>query len=203
MIDTARLDTGMLLSRMGSFYARSIHEKMEMDVVPWETTMLFGLACKGVPLATAATVAMAAAFELDFGCSFNRKGSMCMEDIFVGRKPGKGDRVIIVDDIMTSGTALRETIDLFSEYAPEAEIVGAVIAVDRKEHGRDRRLSAAAEAQYELGIPIFSLIDIDEILLVLKSGEFERENRNRVKTALPTARQIVAVEDYLSKSRAS
>jgi len=204
LIDTCRLGSGVSLSRMGGYYARSIYEKMEMDMLPWETTVLYGLPCKGVALAAASAVAMAAAFEIDLGCSFNRKGAGCeSNDFFVGKKPGAGDKVLIIDDVMTSGTALRDAIELIREYAPEAEIVGAIIAVDRKERGRDKRLSAVAEAEYELGIPIFTLTDIDEILAILKSGMLEHDCESEYLTALPTIEQIAAVEDYLTENRAS
>ena len=203
-IDTDKLDSGMSLSRMGSYLARSIYEKMEMDVVPWNTTILFGLPCQGVTLATAASVALAAAFDLDFGCTFNRKGAdACGPDgVFVGKKPEAGDMIIIVDDYITTGAALRNTIDLLKMHAPEAEVVGSVIAIDRKERGRDRRLSAVAEAEYELGIPIISLIDIIEVLSILKSDGIERRRREGLMPGLPTQDQVDAIEKHLSENRA-
>ena len=202
MINIGKLDSGMALSKMGCFYARAIYEKMEMDVIPWETTMLFGSAYKGIPLVAATSIAMAAAFDLDFGWAFNRKEAKDHGEggIFVGRKPGPGDQVIIVDDVMTAGTALRETVGLFGEYAPGAKIVGSVIAVDRKEHGSDKRVSAVAETEFELGFPIFSIVDIDEIIESLKSDDLQREYMNK-KAALPTMEQIAAVENYLAEQR--
>ena len=202
-IDTDKLDSGMALSRMGSCFARVIYEKMEMDVVPWETTTLYGLPSKGVTLATAASVALAAAFDLDFGCTFNRKGTEASdpENIFVGKKPKEGDLILIIDDYITSGTTLRETVGLLKEFAPGANVIGSVIAVDLKECGRDSRLSAVAEAEYELGLPIFSLIDIDEILVILKNDVIDRRQRDGHMPGLPTKEQIDALENHLSESR--
>jgi len=204
MINTGKFNSGVSLSRLGCFYARAIYEKMELGIIPWEMTMLFGSAYKGIPLAAATAIALGASFDLDFGWAFNRKETKDHGEggVFVGRKPGAGDLVLVVDDVMTAGTALRDTFDLFGEHAPEAKIIGSVIAVNRKERGRDTRLTAIAEAQYELGIPIFSIIDIDEILSVLKDGDFEREYFKREKAALPTVEQITAIEDYLTEYRA-
>jgi len=205
MIDTNKFDSGASLSRLGCFYARAIYEKMEFDVIPWETTMVFGSANKGISLAAATAIALAAAFDIDLAWSFNRKGAggQGSEGVFEGRKPGPDDHILIIGDVMHAGTSLRDTVEMLSEQAPEAKVIGSIMAVDRKERGRDKRLTAVAEAHFELGIPIFPIIDIDEILGILKSGEIEREFNNNVKAALPTAEQIAAVENYLAEHRAS
>jgi len=204
MINTGKLDSGALLSRLGCFYARAIVEKMDLGVIPRDTGILFGSAYKGIPLAAAAAIAIDAAYDLKIGYAFNRKEAKDHGEggVFIGRKPGPGDRILIVDDVMTAGTALRDTIDLLSIHAPEAKVVGSVIAVDRKEHGRDARLSAVAETQYELGIPIFSIIDIDEIIAALKSEGFADAMADK-KAALPTSGQIAAIESYLEENRPS
>ena len=230
MINTGKLDTGATLARLGCFYARSIYEKMEFDAIPKDTSILFGSAYKGIPLAAATAIAMSAAFDLDVGYAFNRKEAKDHGEggVFVGKKPGPGDRILIIDDVMTAGTALRDTVDLLGIHAPEAKVIGSAIAVDRKERGRDSRLSAVAETQYELGIPIFSIIDIDEILTALKSDTFieemsmpdmseeeakEQEQIARqcyfcgpeiegaAKIKLPTQEQIAAIEAYLEENR--
>jgi len=195
MINTGKLDSGVLLSRLGCFYAKSIYEKMELGIIPHDTNIIFGSAYKGIPLAAATAIALSAAFDLNIGYSFNRKEAKDHGEggVFIGKKPGQGDRVLVIDDVMTAGTALRDTVDLLSAHAPEAKVVGSVIAVDRKEHGRDKRLSAVAETQYELGIPIFSIVDIDEIVSVLKSGEIDEAGPE----------QITAIEKYLEEYRAS
>ena len=203
MINTGKFDSGISLSKMGCFYARAIYEKMELGIIPWGTNTLFGSAYKGIPLATATAIAFSAAFDLEFRWAFNRKEAKDHGEggVFVGNKPGAGDEVLIVDDVMTAGTALRETIDIFRNHAPDAVIVGSVIAVDRKERGSDARLSAIAEAQFELGIPIFSIIDIDEILEILKDDDFANEYYGAEKAELPTPDHIAAIEDYLSEYR--
>ena len=225
MINTGKLDSGIALSRLGCFYARTIFEKMELEVFPRDTSILFGSAYKGIPLASAASIALAAAFNVNLGYCFNRKEAKDHGEggVFVGKKPGRGDKILVIDDVMTAGTALRDVMDILSIHAPEAKVVGSVIAVDRKEYGLDKRLSAAAETQYELGIPIIPIIDIDEIVQVLKSGVIETDESDddeersacsvnldfygrdfqKITTALPNKEQIAAIEAYLEEYRPS
>jgi orotate phosphoribosyltransferase len=176
MINAGRFNTGHAISRLGCFYARAIDEKVQLGVIPGDIGIVFGSAYKGIPLATAASIALSAAFDTNVGWCFNRKEVKDHGEggFFVGRQPACGDKILIIDDVMTAGTALRETAGLIRANAPGAEIVGSVIAVDRAERGGGAagggRLSAVAEAQYELGFPIFSIIDIDEIVSALKNG---------------------------------
>jgi orotate phosphoribosyltransferase len=176
MINAGRFHTGDSISRLGCFYARAIAEKTELGVIPQDTGIIFGSAYKGIPLATAASIALSAAFNRNVGWCFNRKETKDHGEggVFVGKQPGPGDKILIIDDVMTAGTALRETVDLIRTHAPDAEIVGSVIAVDRAERGGGTagggRLSAVAEAQYEMGFPVFSIINIDEIVAALKEG---------------------------------
>ena len=172
MINTGKIDSGIELARLGCYYARTIYEKIELGVIPRDITILFGSAYKGIPLATTTAIAASAAYGLKAGYAFNRKEAKDHGEggVFVGRKPGHGDKVLVIDDVMTAGTALRDTVDMIGMHAPEAKVVGSVIAVDRCERGRDERLTAVAETQYEMGFPIFSIISIDEIVELLKSG---------------------------------
>lgn len=189
MINTGRINTGDAISRLGCFYARAIDEKIQLGVIPGDISILFGSAYKGIPLVTATSIAMNAAFDSDIGWCFNRKEAKDHGEggVFVGKIPGDGDKILIVDDVMTAGTALRETIGLIKDHAPGAEIIGSVIAVDRAERGGGSvgggRLSAVAEAQYEFGFPIFSIIDIDEIVSALKAGiDFTDDDRTPAKS---------------------
>jgi len=222
MINTGKLDSGIALSRLGCFYAKTICENMKLGVIPDDTSILFGAAYKGIPLASSASIALAAAFDINLGYTFNRKEAKDHGEggIFVGKKPGAGDRIVVIDDVMTAGTALRDIVELLSIHAPEAKVVGAVIAVDRKEYGLDKRLTAVAETQYLLGFPIIPIVDIDEIVAMLKSGAvcaedgpesadmsgykveldfFGREFNSKIKAALPTEEQIAAIEAYLEE----
>ena len=223
MINTGKLDSGIALSRLGCFYAKTIYEKMQLGIIPDDVSILFGSAYKGIPLAASASIALAAAFDINLGYAFNRKEAKDHGEggVFVGKKPGPGDKILIIDDVMTAGTALRDVVELLSTGAPEAKVVGSVIAVDRKEFGLNKKLSAVAEAQYQLGFPIIPIIDIDEIVNALKSGGITAEDQEsgedrsacsvtldffgrdfeKITTALPTVEQIAAIEKYLEEYR--
>lgn len=192
MINTGKFDSGALLSRLGCYYAYTIYEKIELGVIPRDTNIIFGSAYKGIPLAAVASIALTAAYDVNTSYAFNRKEEKDHGEggVFIGRKPGPGDRILVIDDVMTAGTALRDTVDLLRIHAPEAKVVGSVIAVDRKEHGRNARLTAAAETQYELGIPVFSIIDIDEIVEALEAG------------TMAAPEQVAAIKAYLAANQA-
>ena len=217
IIDTSRCDTGVLLSRLSCFYARTIYEKMELGVIPYNTNIIFASSYKSIPLASASAIALSAAFSRNIAYAFNireKENSQHNGGLFVGMRPGPGDQILIVDDVVSSGTALHDTVGLLSAHTPEARVIGAVVAVDRKESGHDARLSAVAETQYELGIPVFSIIDIDDIVAILKSGTLaENGPANGESDAMalrdlhwheyehkpitmPTQEQIAALEKY-------
>ncbi len=185
MINTGRCDDGASLSRLGCFYAKAIYEKMELGVIPGDVDIVFGAAYKGIPLAASAAIALSAAFDMDIGYCFNRKEPKDHGEggILVGRTPKPGDKILLIDDVVTAGTALREVEAVLRKEAPEAEIVGVVIAVDRMERGTSPGLSAVAQAQYELGVPVFPIIHMEEMLAALKDlaegrGHARRGSRN-------------------------
>ncbi|MDR1796366.1 MAG: orotate phosphoribosyltransferase [Clostridiales Family XIII bacterium] len=191
MVNTGQFNTGPLLSRLGCFYAKAIHEKIELGILPKKPDVIYGAAYKGIPLAAAATIAFSAAFDEEIGYCFNRKESKDHGEggLLVGMKPKPGDGILIIDDVMTAGTALGETVATLKKEAPEARIIGCVIAVDRMERGSGR-ISAVAQAQYEHGFPVFSIVDIYDVLHTLKAE------------ALAGPAEIAAVEKYLEEYRA-
>jgi len=187
MINTGNFNTGPKLARLGCFYAKAIHEKCELGLLPADIDVIFGAAYKGIPLAAAAAVAFSAAFGKEIGYCFNRKEEKDHGEgsRLIGRLPGPGENVLVIDDVMTAGTALRGTVSLLRAEAPEAKIIGCVLAVDRAERGKDK-LSAVAEAQYEYGFPVFAIADIYDILIALREG------------SLASSQEIAAIEAYLA-----
>ena len=123
--------------------------------------MLFGPAYKGIPLATAAAIALA-----QRGCnvpvSFNRKEAKSHGEggILIGA-PLKG-RVLIIDDVITAGTAIRESIEIIRQQG--AEVAGILIALDRQEKGKDSNLSASQEIHIQHGISVFSIVGLSDLL---------------------------------------
>ena len=152
--------TGSALAALGSCYAASIVESgIEFDV-------LFGPAYKGITLAAATSVALAQQHGIDVPYCFNRKeakdhgegGSM------VGA-PLQG-RVLIIDDVITAGTAIREVMSIVEQAGARA--AGVVIGLDRKERGKTEK-SAIQEVEQEFKIPVASIVNIDDILNYLKA----------------------------------
>ena len=152
--------TGNALAALGRCYASSIVDSgIEFDV-------LFGPAYKGITLAAATSVALAEHHGIDVPYCFNRKEAKAHGEggTLVGA-PLKG-KVLIIDDVITAGTAIREVMSLVEQVGAQA--AGVVIGLDRKERGTSDK-SAIQEVQDQFNIPVASIIDIDDILQYLKT----------------------------------
>ncbi len=124
--------------------------------------MLFGPAYKGIPLVTAAAAALAERHGLDLPFAFNRKESKDHGEggLIVG-SPLKG-RVLIVDDVITAGTAIRESIDIIR--AAGAHPAGVLLALDRQERGAVSPLSAVQEVREQFGMPVIAVISLADLM---------------------------------------
>ena len=152
--------TGNALAALGRCYASSIVDSgIEFDV-------LFGPAYKGITLAAATSVALAEHHGIDVPYCFNRKEAKAHGEggTLVGA-PLKG-KVLIIDDVITAGTAIREVMSIVEQVGAQA--AGVVIGLDRKERGTSDK-SAIQEVQDQFNIPVASIIDIDDILQYLKT----------------------------------
>lgn len=148
-------NTGAALARLGDCYADAIVAAgLDFDV-------LFGPAYKGIPLATATATALAEKHDRDVPWVFNRKEAKDHGE--GGRLVGAplGGRALIVDDVITAGTAIRESIAIIRDAG--AEPCGVVLAMDRQERGRGER-SAVQEVEQELGLPVTSIISLADLL---------------------------------------
>ncbi|MCW2788139.1 MAG: orotate phosphoribosyltransferase [Aeromicrobium sp.] len=148
-------NTGARLAGLGRFYADAIVASgVDFDV-------LMGPAYKGIPIASAAAVQLSALHGRDVPWCFNRKEAKDHGEggLIVG-SPLAG-RVLVVDDVITAGTAIREVMQIIS--AAEASAVGIVVAVDRQERGAGE-LSAIQEVQRDFGVPVISIIGFDQII---------------------------------------
>ncbi len=123
--------------------------------------VLFGPAYKGIPLAATTSVALAKDFALDKPYAFNRKEAKDHGEggTIVGH-PLEGD-VLIIDDVITAGTAIRESMEIIRSHG--ARPAGVVVALDRMERGQGTQ-SAIQEVEAEYGIPVFSVIDLNDII---------------------------------------
>jgi len=139
-------------------------------------------ACDSIPLVSATAVALATEFQIDLPYAFNRKEAKDHGEggNLVGA-PLKG-RVLIVDDVITAGTAVRESVEIIRKAG--AEVAGVVIALDRQERGATGTLSAIAEVEKTLNVPVISIITLTDILEYLK------------ETGQLPADQLAAIEAY-------
>lgn len=154
--NAGRFNSGMALAKLGQFYAKAI------DASGIEYDQIFGPAYKGIPLSASAIIALATDFNRDIPYVFNRKEKKDHGEggLLVGANPE--GRVIIVDDVITKGTAIREVMDIFRQF-PQATPVGVVVAIDRMERGQGN-LSAIEEIKRDFDISVISIINLDHIL---------------------------------------
>jgi orotate phosphoribosyltransferase len=153
-------NTGRAIAELGRCYAQAIVDSK----IPFD--MLFGPAYKGIPLVTAAAVALNDRQNLDVRWAFNRKEAKDHgEGGNIVGSPLKG-RVLIVDDVITAGTAIRESIEIIR--AAGAEPVGVVLALDRQERGQGE-LSAVQEVQQLFKLPVASILQLDGLIAYLSA----------------------------------
>ncbi len=164
-INTGNYKTGKQLAKLGEYYAACIHE----NGLHAET--LVGPAYKGIPLSVATAIALAKEYDRDISYCFDRKEVKDHGEggLFVGKQLADGEKVIIIEDVMTSGKALREILPKL-EAAAKVQVVGMVISVDRKEKGLTSDLSAVAEAKREFGIDVYSVVTMDDIISAIENG---------------------------------
>ena len=148
-------NSGLALAQLGRFYAAAVVESgISFDV-------LFGPAYKGIPLAAATAVALAEQHELDLPWCFNRKEAKTHGEggSLVGA-PLEG-RVLIVDDVITAGTAIREVMQIIQ--AQGAQAAGVLIALNREERGQGE-LSAIQEVERDFAMPVVSIVSLTQVL---------------------------------------
>lgn len=164
-INTGNYKTGKQLAKLGQYYAACIQEN------GLEAETLVGPAYKGIPLSVATAIALYHDYEKEMNYCFDRKEVKDHGEggLFVGKQLVDGEKVIIIEDVMTSGKALREILPKL-EAAAKVEVVGMIISVDRKEKGLTSELSAVAEAKKEFGIDVYSVVTMDDIIEAIETG---------------------------------
>ncbi len=160
--DAGLFSTGYAAAKLGRYYASAIADsEVEFD-------MLFGPAYKGIPLAVLAASALAEHHDLDVPYAFNRKEAKAHgEGGSIVGAPLSG-RVMIVDDVITAGTAAREAQQIVSSAG--ADTAGLVISLDRQELGRDSR-SAVQEVEQTLRIPVISIVQLEDLIDMLEESD--------------------------------
>ena len=156
-------NTGSSLARLGRYYAQAMIHNGPKDV-----DMIFGPAYKGIPLAAVTAVSLADSFDIDLPYCFNRKEAKDHGEggSLVGA-PLEG-RVLIIDDVITAGTAIREVMQIIKTAG--AEPAAVMVALDRQERGQGE-LSAIQEVERDFGIPVISIVSLTQILAFLEDDE--------------------------------
>ncbi len=158
-VNTGNYKTGLQTSKLGEFYAALVKETIGEDF-----DAMFGPAYKGIPLATSVAGAMARNYGIDKPFFFNRKEAKDHGEggSIVGYKPVDGDRIIIIEDVITAGTAIRETLPILFGCA-DVKVTDMFISVNRCEVGQNPGKTAVMEVGEEFGIKVHSLIDVRDI----------------------------------------
>jgi len=161
-VNTGLFHDGKRLARLGAFYARQIRERFP------DATVIYGPAYKGIPLCTAAACALWSEFQKEVAWTFNRKETKDHGDggNLVGKKLGPEDRVVLVDDVITAGLSVAESLSLLAACG-NPRIEGIVISVNREETNTEG-LDAVAEITRRHGIPVAPLLTLGEILETVK-----------------------------------
>ena len=138
---------------------------------------------RGIPIAVSVAVALAKD-GLDVPFFFNRKEEKDHGEggVFVGYKPQAGEDVVIVEDVITAGTAIRESMAILSKL-DGVNVKATFVMVDRKEKGQGEK-SAMAEVTDEFGFPVYSVVDVYDIIEYLEEDEANKENVDRIKAYL-------------------
>lgn len=164
-VNTGNYRTGAQISALGRFYAELIHQRCGAGGFD----ALFGPAYKGIPLVTAAAAALYEQKGIDKPYFFNRKEEKDHGEggSFVGYRPVDGDRIVIVEDVITAGTAVREVLPLLAASA-RVTVQDMFISVNRCEVGQDGQRTAVMEVKEEFGITVHSIIDVTDIHAYLR-----------------------------------
>ena len=164
-------DNGLQLKKLGEFYAKAIHDKYGLSF-----DVLFGPAYKGIPLAVVTAIAFGELYGKEIRYCSNRKEMKDHGDkgILLGTKLKDGDRVVIIEDVTTSGKSMEETVPILLAQA-DVEIVGLMVSLNRMEVGKGGKISALEEIRELYGFDTGAIVTMKEVVSYLgkKNGEGE------------------------------
>ena len=177
-INAGDIKTGDQIAKLGEFYAKAYMEKIGN-----RRTVLYGPAYKGISIAVSSSIALSKE-GLDVPFFFNRKEAKDHGEggVFVGYVPQAGEEVVIVEDVITAGTAIRESMALLSALEG-VNVAATFVMVDRKEKGQTDK-GAMQEIEEQFGFPIYSVVDVYDIIEYLEEDPANAENVARIKAYL-------------------
>ena len=177
-INAGMIKTGEDIAKLGEFYARAYFEKLGQ-----KKAVLYGPAYKGISLAVSAAVALSKN-GLNVPFFFNRKEVKDHGEggVFVGYVPTAGEQIVIIEDVITAGTAIRESMEILS-HVEGTKVAATFIMVDRKEKGQGDK-GAMQEIEEQFGFPVYSVVDVYDIIEYLEENPENKENVDRIKNYL-------------------
>ncbi len=163
-VNAGAFNDGQKIATLGEFYAEKIAAEITDGTLPADIDTVFGPAYKGIPLAVSTAIALNSTHHMQVGYTFDRKEKKDHGDggMMVGTQLTDGMKVLLVDDVMTAGTAVREVVPKLKAEA-DVEIVGLVLSVDRMEKTKDSDISAVTAVQQEFGFPVMAIATVQEI----------------------------------------
>lgn len=161
--------TGAQLRKLGEYYAKAIHDNYGLDF-----DVLFGPAYKGIPLTVATTMAISELYGKEIRYCSNRKEVKDHGDtgILLGSKLKDGDRVVIIEDVTTSGKSIEETFPIIKAQA-DVEIKGLMVSLNRMEKGLGGEKSALAEIKEKYGFDANAIVSMEEVVKYLYNKEYK------------------------------
>ena len=167
-INTGNYNNGAQMEKLGEFYAKAINKELGDNF-----DGLYGPAYKGIPLCITTSVALNRLFEKNVNFTFNRKEAKTHGEggNLIGHKLQEKEKIVIVEDVITAGTAIRESLPII-QAAADVEISAIVVSVDRMEKGTGD-LSAIDQVQADFGIRTFAIVTIEEVVDYLHNREID------------------------------
>ena len=177
-VNAGMIKTGDQISKLGEFYAKAYFDKLGK-----KEAVLYGPAYKGIPLSISAAVALSKN-GLDVPFFFNRKEVKDHGEggTFVGYIPQPGQEIVIIEDVITAGTAIRESMEILSQLEG-TKVIATFIMVNRKEKGQTEK-GAMEEISEQFGFPVYSVVDVYDIIEFLEEDPANEENVTRIKNYL-------------------
>lgn len=168
-VNTGFYRTGSQLKRLGGYYARAIHDAFGTDF-----DVLFGPAYKGIPLTVATTIAINNMYGDDIRYTSNRKEVKDHGDkgILLGSPIKDGDKVIIIEDVTTAGTSIRETYPIIKAQGDDVDVAGLVVSVDRMERGQGEK-PALEEIGENFGMKTTAIVTMEEVVEYLYNRPYK------------------------------
>lgn len=176
-INTGEYRTGQAMSQLSEYYAQAFLEHFK-----GEADNLYGPAYKGIPLSVATSMTLSKEYDTELSFTFNRKEAKDHGEggVLIGDNYSTARKIVIIEDVITAGTSVRESLELLKSL-PNADVIGLLVSVDRKEKV-DGDLSALEEVEHNFGIKTASIININDIIDYLQVPEngFPQELIDRI-----------------------